>query len=231
MSDQENLIDKEDYGEPTPDSYDQGPLEERGCTDIICCIVFVVFLCGFLGIAGFAFSKGNPKKVIAPYDPDHRACGLDKAVKDYKYIYFTNPSKGNLWQTVCVKECPKGTETSLKCAPNKVVKTCLGKPVPTTSGVKKGSTTKGSGSKSTNNGGNSNTGNGNTNSGNSNSGNSNSGNSGKSNSGNSNSGNTNNGNFNQVHHVHIEGHNPRLLAETIPETKIYKSKPCNSFIP
>lgn len=127
MADNEKLL-KEDYGEPTPRTYDNGPVDDRGCTDIICCIVFVVFIVAFLGISGYAFAKGNPKKVLAPYDPDHRACGLDGAVKDYKYIYFTNPVKGSLWQTLCVKECPKGTETTLKCAPNSVVKTCSGTP-------------------------------------------------------------------------------------------------------
>lgn len=39
---------------------------------------------------------------MIPYDPDHRGCGVDAAVKDYPYIYFTNPLPSLLYRTVCV---------------------------------------------------------------------------------------------------------------------------------
>lgn len=80
-----------------------------------------------LGLAVHAFQLGNPRLLATPYDPNGRACGVDKGVKDYPYIYFTNPtSVATLYETVCVKKCPTEMSKSLDCAVNDVVKTCSG---------------------------------------------------------------------------------------------------------
>ena len=70
--------------------------------------------------------KGNPKTLATPYDPNHRGCGVDSGVEDYKYIYFTSPDPDYMWRTTCVKECPTSNDTELKCAPNKYVTDCKG---------------------------------------------------------------------------------------------------------
>ena len=52
----------------------------------------------------FAWSTGNVKSLIQPYDPDHNACGLDATVVNFPYIYFAAPLSGTaaLYTTVCV---------------------------------------------------------------------------------------------------------------------------------
>ena len=95
---------------PKPDS-------ERGCTDIICCIVFIAFTIGSFVIASFAFSNGQPKLVSVPYDMQHRACGIDEGVKNFPMIYFLNPTSPTyLWRTACVSSCPTEGESAIKCA-------------------------------------------------------------------------------------------------------------------
>jgi solute carrier family 44 (choline transporter-like protein), member 2/4/5 len=46
----------------------QGMEWDRTCTDIICCVIFIVFLGAMLGVSGFAVSNGDPLNIIAPFD-------------------------------------------------------------------------------------------------------------------------------------------------------------------
>lgn len=43
---------------------------ERRCTDWIMCIIFFFFFCGMFATAAYGFYKGDPKKLIIPYDSD-----------------------------------------------------------------------------------------------------------------------------------------------------------------
>jgi len=108
-------------------SLKNGPIENRSCTDVFCCLVFIVFVASTLALTSYASTMGNTKLLLTPFDPDHRACGVDNAVANFPFIYFTNPtSSSNLYQTVCVSECPDGTKNVLSCAPNSVVGSCSG---------------------------------------------------------------------------------------------------------
>lgn len=78
-----------------------------------------------LCIGIFAWSQGNFKRLTKAYDPDGKGCGVD--YPDYPYIYFASPSIDSLWVTVCVSECPKAGDSSLKCQTNSVVNTCNAK--------------------------------------------------------------------------------------------------------
>jgi len=51
---------------------------DRSCTDIPCCILFIVFLLAMLICSGFAISKGNPKRIMTPFDSVGNACGSPK---------------------------------------------------------------------------------------------------------------------------------------------------------
>ena len=70
---------------------------DRSCTDIICCIVFLVFLVAMLGVSGFAIANGDPVNIISPYDSVGNKCGAElqgipENVTDfteYKYKHFT----------------------------------------------------------------------------------------------------------------------------------------------
>ena len=44
------------------------PYEERGCTDCLCCILFLLFLGGWFGLMIFAFMKGKPEVLYRATD-------------------------------------------------------------------------------------------------------------------------------------------------------------------
>jgi hypothetical protein len=47
-----------------------GPLAERGCTDILCFLLFLGSVGLMAYISGEAYSKGKPERLIAAYDPN-----------------------------------------------------------------------------------------------------------------------------------------------------------------
>jgi hypothetical protein len=67
MSEKKALVDK-NHGDPSPEYMKNGPKEERGCTDIFCCLLYILFFFGTIGVGFWAFSKGNPMKVIFFYN-------------------------------------------------------------------------------------------------------------------------------------------------------------------
>jgi solute carrier family 44 (choline transporter-like protein), member 2/4/5 len=117
-----------------------GMIWERTCTDIICCIVFIVFIVGMLGISGFAISNGDPLNIIAPFDSVGNRCGFplqglertpvnETDFSEYKYKHFTDLIAGTsnnplvLYNAVCVKECPK-KQAEYECMTNSDVESC-----------------------------------------------------------------------------------------------------------
>ncbi|KRW98719.1 hypothetical protein PPERSA_00307 [Pseudocohnilembus persalinus] len=109
--------------------YQTGPdlTIDRKQTNFYCLLAFSIFSIICLIIAFFAFTKGNPSYLAQPFDPDHRPCGVGE-LKQYPYIYFVSPVENTLYRTVCVKTCPKTTESDnqgiLDCAPNSEVTSC-----------------------------------------------------------------------------------------------------------
>lgn len=122
---------------------------DRGCTDIICAIFFLLFLGTMFGVAIFGTIKGEPKAFIKPYDFSKSICGVNKTVEGHGKLYFTKLSP-NMWDAmehdtlvrkivfenaVCVSECPKEAGKDLnelcpkthayeaKCSGIKTVKT------------------------------------------------------------------------------------------------------------
>ena len=99
-----------------PDKLKNGPLgdESRRCRDILCCIIFIIFLIGCIIVSLLGFLMGKPQKILYPYDEDGNACGLDKVYENYKMLYFYDVI-GNLKQlkvskivnAFCVEECPE----------------------------------------------------------------------------------------------------------------------------
>ena len=54
-----------DYGEELKFDPDfQGPVKNRSCTDVICLLLFLVFLGGWGFVGYFAYDKGDIDKVI-----------------------------------------------------------------------------------------------------------------------------------------------------------------------
>lgn len=125
------------YQQDNPSAVDQGkisnvaladgPLKNKRCTDCFCLLIFTAFLAGTVFALQYAFTKGDPSRLIQPFDPDHTPCGKGKA-KDYPFIYFADPLGKHMFRdTVCVKECPRDEKNlELDCLVNSVVKSCKG---------------------------------------------------------------------------------------------------------
>lgn len=115
-----DVEDSKKYGEPH--KYDpkfKGPIENRGCTDIICCLIFIVFLVGEGFIAYIAFKNGNPDNVLKPEDYLGQVCGETEAVINKTNLFYFDfldcLSSSSLFTLrcpttrVCVEKC--STET------------------------------------------------------------------------------------------------------------------------
>lgn len=48
---------------------------DRSCTDVFICMIFVVFSCGMFATAAYGYAKGDPYKLITPFDVDGNQCG------------------------------------------------------------------------------------------------------------------------------------------------------------
>lgn len=53
----------------------QGPINKRSCTDVICLLLFLVFLGAWIAVAVYAFANGNPQRLIYPSNSDGEICG------------------------------------------------------------------------------------------------------------------------------------------------------------
>ena len=54
---------------------DKGIKWDRSCTDVICCLIFLVQLGSMIGITGYAISEGDPLKMLTPFDSVGNKCG------------------------------------------------------------------------------------------------------------------------------------------------------------
>lgn len=110
-----------EYGEPHQfDPNFKGPLKKRSCTDIICCILFILVLLGYVGVGILAWLFGDPRHVLYPRNSTGWFCGTGPNKDRPNMLYFdlikcatsfnilANPSNGFQCPTtqVCVKECP-----------------------------------------------------------------------------------------------------------------------------
>ncbi|KAM9384646.1 choline transporter-like protein 4 [Pholidichthys leucotaenia] len=111
------------YGEPAKfDPTFKGPINKRGCTDIICCILFLAVILGYLAVGILAWLYGDPRHVLYPRNSTGWYCGTGEN-KDRPNLFYFDLLKCamsvNVIATalngfqcpttqVCVKECPTG---------------------------------------------------------------------------------------------------------------------------
>lgn len=110
---------------------------ERTCTDKLCCLIFIAFIGSIIGLTGYAFTNGDPRRIITPFDSVGNLCGnidpntkIDYTLFPYKHmtglVSFAasgGKDKSSLFYAVCVKECP-ALDAVPVCVPNDDVKTC-----------------------------------------------------------------------------------------------------------
>ncbi|XP_058890938.1 choline transporter-like protein 5 isoform X3 [Acipenser ruthenus] len=77
------------YGEPRKfDPAFKGPIHNRHCTDVVCCVIFVVVILGYIALGTVAWMHGDPRKVIYPTDSYGQFCGQQGTPNANKAILF-----------------------------------------------------------------------------------------------------------------------------------------------
>ncbi|XP_071774571.2 choline transporter-like protein 2 isoform X1 [Centroberyx gerrardi] len=119
------------HGEPR--KYDptfKGPIHNRGCTDIVCCILFILAILGYVAVGILAWSQGDPRKVIYPTDSRGQFCGQAGTPLENKPLLFyfnimkcASPMVLLEFQCpttqMCVEKCPDKFMTLIKAYINK----------------------------------------------------------------------------------------------------------------
>ncbi|XP_035379218.1 choline transporter-like protein 4 [Electrophorus electricus] len=81
--------DSSEYGEPA--AYDptfNGPIHNRSCTDIICCVLFMLVVTGYLVVGILAWLYGDPRHVLYPRNSTGMFCGVSPNQDKPNVFYF-----------------------------------------------------------------------------------------------------------------------------------------------
>ncbi|RCN40668.1 hypothetical protein ANCCAN_13371 [Ancylostoma caninum] len=92
---------------------------ERGCTDVACCFLFLLFTIGWGVVAAIGFLWGDAERLILPTDTAGRRCGGSRGksynLTDKPYLYYFDITKCISYSTalggcqtpqMCVSTCP-----------------------------------------------------------------------------------------------------------------------------
>ncbi|XP_062280250.1 choline transporter-like protein 5-B [Scomber scombrus] len=113
------------YGEPRKfDPNFRGPVHKRSCTDVVCCIIFIVVILGYIALGTVAWIHGDPRKVVYPTNSHGQFCGQQGTLNanKTKLFYFNmlkcaNPAVLINLQCpttqLCVSKCPDRFATLL----------------------------------------------------------------------------------------------------------------------
>ena len=110
-----------------------GLAENRGCTDMICLIIFTAFTCSLVFATYWGFTNGNTHRITASISGDNLLCGApDFLSKTHLYFTKIGPSDvtGLFDRGVCVDKCPSGVTEGTKlsayteCTPTAAVPDC-----------------------------------------------------------------------------------------------------------
>ncbi|KAF0042175.1 choline transporter-like protein 5-B isoform X5 [Scophthalmus maximus] len=113
------------YGEPRKfDPNFRGPVHKRSCTDVVCCVIFVIVILGYIALGTVAWIHGDPRKVVYPTDSHGQFCGQKNTANANKAILFyfnmlkcANPTVLINLQCpttqLCVSKCPDRFATLL----------------------------------------------------------------------------------------------------------------------
>ncbi|ROL41716.1 Choline transporter-like protein 2 [Anabarilius grahami] len=100
-------------------------LVNRSCTDIICCILFILALLGYFAVGILAWSQGDPRKVIYPTDSKGQFCGqVGTPLENKPLLFYFNIMKCASplvllefqcpTTQICVEKCPTKFMTLVK---------------------------------------------------------------------------------------------------------------------
>ncbi|KAM6899932.1 choline transporter-like protein 4 [Xenentodon cancila] len=112
---------KEENDEPAQfDPNFNGPIKKRGCTDVICCVLFLVVILGYIVVGILAWLYGDPRHILYPRNSTGWFCGTgpNKGRPNLFYIDVIKCATSvNVMATalnglqcpttqVCVEQCP-----------------------------------------------------------------------------------------------------------------------------
>nr|XP_034302606.1 choline transporter-like protein 2 isoform X2 [Crassostrea gigas] len=84
-----------------------GPIKNRSCTDVICCLLFLVFLLGMAACSIIGYARGNPYKLLYPTDSSGNICGYDTGYTGKPYlVYFDMLQCAKTGTAVIITGCP-----------------------------------------------------------------------------------------------------------------------------
>ncbi|XP_076436221.1 choline transporter-like protein 2 [Babylonia areolata] len=103
----EDVNEENKYGKPREhDSKFKGPMKNRSCTDIICCIIFLVCVAGMVTCSIVGYARGDPVKLIYPTDSFGNICG-EGEYSDRPYLVFFDLLKcARMGAAVVTLGCP-----------------------------------------------------------------------------------------------------------------------------
>ncbi|KAB5553994.1 hypothetical protein PHYPO_G00045010 [Pangasianodon hypophthalmus] len=118
------------HGEPR--KYDpsfKGPIHNRGCTDILCCILFILAIVGYVAVGVLAWSQGDPRKVIYPTNSRGEFCGqVGTPLENKSFLLYYNILKCASpvvllefqcpTTQICVEKCPDRSMTLVNAIVN-----------------------------------------------------------------------------------------------------------------
>ncbi|KAJ8001745.1 hypothetical protein DPEC_G00172630 [Dallia pectoralis] len=97
----------------------KGPIHNRGCTDVVCCIFFVVAIMGYFAVGIIAWSQGDPRKVIYPTDSTGQFCGQAGTPLEKKpFLFYFNILKCASPLVLLEFQCPT-TQLCVESCPTK----------------------------------------------------------------------------------------------------------------
>uniref|UniRef100_A0A3P9BU91 Choline transporter-like protein n=1 Tax=Maylandia zebra TaxID=106582 RepID=A0A3P9BU91_9CICH len=95
------------------------PIHNRGCTDILCCILFILALLGYFAVGIIAWSQGDPRKVIYPTDSRGQFCGQAGTPLEKKpLLFYFNILKCASPLVLLEFQCPT-TQLCVESCPNR----------------------------------------------------------------------------------------------------------------
>ncbi|XP_065647600.1 choline transporter-like protein 4 isoform X2 [Hydra vulgaris] len=81
------LINQEFGQKKKYDKNFKGPIKDRGCTDIICCVLFSIYMIGMIIVGIVAYMQGDPKRLLFPTDSNGKVCGVDIIGKSFLHYF------------------------------------------------------------------------------------------------------------------------------------------------
>eukprot|EP00741_Cyanophora_paradoxa_P015466 tig00020892_g14929.t1 len=92
--------------------------ENRRCRDVLWLVLFIAFWIGMWVVAGFAFNKGDPSKLLYPVDGAGSVCGT--TFPDHRFLFWPNPT--DVLDSFCVGACPEALSfVNLVCPPGNAI--------------------------------------------------------------------------------------------------------------